>query len=281
MSVKAIDRAWDSGAGGNDLLVLLALADHAGGHTDAYADAYPSVKTIAEKTRVSPRTVQRCLRSLEDAGHILKTGEHHWGRGKFTTIYRVTTPDDATGRQPDGGDKTDVDGATPVSPKPSNEPAQERKKDARASAPEDEFPEDLPEHLQTIALAVGRLLKKTALQRGQRKPVTRAAVGHALLTFPDHDHVKVAREVEHWLLHGRGVRKPCADIVTRYRKFLDNSDPAAGPPLPAGVTPMHGPRPGGGGRRLSNAEQVDANIAALEAAEARLSAEASDTFGIA
>jgi hypothetical protein len=47
-------------------------------------------------------------------------------------------------------------------------------------------------------------------------------------------------EVEAWLLHGRGATKQCKDIVSRYRNFLANSDPMAGPPLPVGVTPLHG-----------------------------------------
>jgi hypothetical protein len=78
--------------------------------------------------------------------------------------------------------------------------------------------------------------------RGQKREVTRAAVGHAVLTFPDRDHVKVARDVEAWLLHGRGASKPCADIVGRFRRFLESSEPMAGPPLAPGVTPMHGRR---------------------------------------
>lgn len=59
---------WDnSPAEGTELLLLLALADHA---SDDGADAWPSVATLARKCRVHPRTVQRLLRKLDAAGLI-------------------------------------------------------------------------------------------------------------------------------------------------------------------------------------------------------------------
>lgn len=144
-------------------------------------------------------------------------------------------------RDPDGGSS-----ATRTQKKTQGEeqPSADASGHAHVRQSDDAFPEDLPESLHETAIAVGKLLKRTALTRGQRKAVTRAAVGHAVLTFDDRPHLQVAREVEAWLLHGRGARKPCADIVARYRNFLANSEPAAGPPLPAGVTPLHGRRGG-------------------------------------
>ena len=73
MSVEATTRAWKSSASGNDLLVLLALADVAGGHDDPFDYAYPAVGTLEKMTRLSRRTVQRCLRSLCEAGEIAIT----------------------------------------------------------------------------------------------------------------------------------------------------------------------------------------------------------------
>jgi len=165
---------------------------------------------------------------------------------------------------PRGGGTSATRGVAPVPPEPSIEPSRNRPADSRnARAHEsnpDAFPDDLPTELHDAALEAGQILKRTALQRGQKRPVTRAAVGHAVLTFPDRDHVKVARDVEFWLLHGKGARKPCNDIVARYRHFLETSDPAAGPPLPAGVTPIFG---GGGGQRMSNVDRVDWQIRML------------------
>jgi len=58
---------WDqSGPKGNGKLVLLALADFA----NKGGVAWPSILTLARKTGLSPRQVQRLLRKLEVAGDI-------------------------------------------------------------------------------------------------------------------------------------------------------------------------------------------------------------------
>lgn len=63
-------------------LVLLALADCA--HDDG-SKAFPTVKTIAGKSRMSERQVQENLRKLEASGAIVKTGVTRAG----VNIYRV------------------------------------------------------------------------------------------------------------------------------------------------------------------------------------------------
>lgn len=107
--------------GGSQLLVLLALADNA---DDDRRYAWPSVTTLARKTRLSERSVQRALRDLEDAQIIatVKPG----GRteeGNRATVYRV----EEVGRQidtpPVGGDTHDTPGVTSVTPQPSVEPS--------------------------------------------------------------------------------------------------------------------------------------------------------------
>jgi pyocin large subunit-like protein len=80
-----------------DRLVLIVLADHADGDG---GNAYPSVQTVADEAKVSPRTVQRSLRVLESEGHILKRGVTRKG----ATIWRVLTQI--------GDDKRQFDGAT-------------------------------------------------------------------------------------------------------------------------------------------------------------------------
>ena len=137
MSHHATTRAWESGAKGNDMLVLLALADFAGGHDDPYDYAYPSVPTLAKKTGLSPRTVQRCLRSLEDAKVIKRTGEHTWKPGKVTTQYCLTGAK-TTGRQPDTPDSDDTTGATQCHPTLSNDnPAHDGPNGPSSSKPDD------------------------------------------------------------------------------------------------------------------------------------------------
>jgi hypothetical protein len=63
-------------------LVLLALADHA--HDDGRC-AWPSVQTIARKTRMSRRGVQKALRELEKEGRIVRDG---WS-SKRTVCWRI------------------------------------------------------------------------------------------------------------------------------------------------------------------------------------------------
>lgn len=59
---------WESSrAEGMDRLVLLAIADNA---NDQGANAWPSVATIAGKAKVSERTVQRCVKSLQLLGEL-------------------------------------------------------------------------------------------------------------------------------------------------------------------------------------------------------------------
>lgn len=66
---------WENAkASGTDLLVLLAIADNA---NDDGTDAWPSEATLADKTRVSTRTVRRCIRTLEADGAVVV--EQHKG----------------------------------------------------------------------------------------------------------------------------------------------------------------------------------------------------------
>ena len=60
---------WEhSNAGGNDRLVLLAIADSA---DQDGSNAWPAVSTIARKCRVSERTVQRSIRTLVELGELV------------------------------------------------------------------------------------------------------------------------------------------------------------------------------------------------------------------
>lgn len=69
MSIKVMTWVWDhSPAAGTDLLMLLAIADQA---NDDGRDAWPSIKTLAQRTRLDQRTVRRVLKRLVDAGHLV------------------------------------------------------------------------------------------------------------------------------------------------------------------------------------------------------------------
>ena len=120
MSIQVMSWVWEnSPAKGSGLLLLLALADHA--HDDG-CGAWPSVKTLAFKTRLSERNVQYLLRELAANGliHIEpKAGPNG------ANVYTVNcgganfAPGEVgfTGVQPSAG------GVNIIAPEPSLEPS--------------------------------------------------------------------------------------------------------------------------------------------------------------
>ena len=99
MSIRVMSWVWEhSAAEGIELLVLLAIADHA---SDDGSDAWPSVETLAKKTRVSPRTVQRAVRSLEARGELsVKIGGGRGGSNGYTVNLSPRQSDTVSGRNP-------------------------------------------------------------------------------------------------------------------------------------------------------------------------------------
>lgn len=84
MSVSIMADVWKySQAEGNARLVLLAIADRANDD----GECWPGQKNLAEKCRVSERTVKRCVKELGELGELVVTR-----RGKNrTNVYRVVT----------------------------------------------------------------------------------------------------------------------------------------------------------------------------------------------
>lgn len=97
---------WEhSSANGNDLLVMLCLADHASAETYL---TYPGIERLATLTRIHARTVQRVLKRLCDAGELAVYREGGRVKGQNRpTVYRIlvgkkqgwqsATPNDETG----------------------------------------------------------------------------------------------------------------------------------------------------------------------------------------
>ncbi len=114
MSVRASAIVWEeSQQKGSALLLLLALADYA--HDDG-TNAFPSVPTLAKKTRLGRRNIQLLLRKLEEAGEVAPMGLVASG----TVVYRLILPGFSTGgvkftspKQP-GGAKITRGGETPI-----------------------------------------------------------------------------------------------------------------------------------------------------------------------
>ncbi len=69
MSIRVMSKVWSTSAHkGSALLLLLAIADFA--HDDG-TGAWPSIATLADKVRMSPRQVTRLLHRLEASGELV------------------------------------------------------------------------------------------------------------------------------------------------------------------------------------------------------------------
>ncbi len=86
MSVKTLADAWDNSVHkGSELLVLVAIAENSNDDTDS---TYLSIEFIAWKTRLSRRSVQRIISTLEKSGELLI--QRNRGRNG-TNVYRINT----------------------------------------------------------------------------------------------------------------------------------------------------------------------------------------------
>ena len=78
MSIRVMTKVWDtSEQKGSTLLLLLALADHAA--DDGFC--WPGYEHLAQKIRMSTRSVSRLIETLEEDGDLFvirKKGEHNW-----------------------------------------------------------------------------------------------------------------------------------------------------------------------------------------------------------
>lgn len=102
----------------------------------------------------------------------------------------------------------------------------EDKTEHKKKANPQDLPPDFPADLVVTVDSTLPVLQSIADARGA-KPVTRLALAKVIEQYPRHAHLKVARSLDHWLLHGGGEKKPCKDVVARYRNFLDREEPVA------------------------------------------------------
>lgn len=71
--------------------VLICLADYA----DENGVAWPSIPTLAAEVQASERTIQRCIRSLEEAGLLTRSERHRKDGGDTSNAYNLAmTPGD-------------------------------------------------------------------------------------------------------------------------------------------------------------------------------------------
>ena len=107
-------------------LILIGLADHAAADGTG---AWPSVETLAEYARCSPRSVHRKLRALEESV-VISRGEQaivqHLRSDRRPTVWNLNlgvtqshpVPTDGVTGQAERGDRTGTHGVTPVADKP-------------------------------------------------------------------------------------------------------------------------------------------------------------------
>lgn len=81
MAIEFMTAAMDSKLPAIPRYVLLIMANYS--NKEGYA-VYPSVATIAAKTGLSERTVQRCIRELEAAGILTKEGTTRAGCNDYS-----------------------------------------------------------------------------------------------------------------------------------------------------------------------------------------------------
>lgn len=87
MSIKLMNMVFDRyPVGGGEMLVALKLADYA---DDSGEHIFPSVQTIAEKTRQSARAVQYQIRRMQKSGWLSLVANAGGGRGRARE-YRIS-----------------------------------------------------------------------------------------------------------------------------------------------------------------------------------------------
>ena len=204
MSVKISSWVWEhSEAKGNELLILLALADQA----DDAGVCWPSVASLAAKTRLSERTIQTYLRALEDAG-ILSI-EERLGTSNRYTIHSLhprssRTPADSAPVQPvaPGGATARTPGVQTAAPYTSlnhQEPSLPSL-DAR-EAVELEVPDDASESLEHLFDRFWKLYPRRTAKADAVKAYPRAlkvhggSVGHAAASIEN----AIRAHAAHWV----------------------------------------------------------------------------------
>lgn len=91
-----MSRVWPLQMGHADKLVLLALADNANDD----GECWPSVSVICEKTCLSDRAVQHCVRRLTEAGHV--SVSRRYKKSNIFRIHPVFYPERPSGEAPSG-----------------------------------------------------------------------------------------------------------------------------------------------------------------------------------
>jgi helix-turn-helix protein len=132
MSIKVATQVWNgSQHKSGDLLVLLALADHA----DDQGKAWPGIPLLARKARLSERHTRRCLNRLMSSCEVeILPNAAPSGRNLYHIRLDRLTPDNLSARTPASYDVTPVSNNTDTADRaaaptyieePSTEPSEQ------------------------------------------------------------------------------------------------------------------------------------------------------------
>lgn len=102
MSFKVTNWAWSRSESRNGArLVMLALADRA----DDDGFAWPSIEDLCERTKLSPRAVQKAITNLVELGELkVESGGGRRVRNRYTIVPKPRTSDGVTGEYPGSSD---------------------------------------------------------------------------------------------------------------------------------------------------------------------------------
>lgn len=89
MSIKVMTLVWaNAKVSGSELLILLAMADFS---NDEGGDIFPSMQTLAAKSRLSEPQARRVVKNLVAAGYIEIVEQGGWdGKRNRSNAYRIS-----------------------------------------------------------------------------------------------------------------------------------------------------------------------------------------------
>lgn len=81
----AVPRAWLLHLTSDEMKVAIAI----GAHADRDGQAYPSVRTLARETNLSPNTIRKCLAGLEGKGVLTMTARRRENGAHTSYLYEI------------------------------------------------------------------------------------------------------------------------------------------------------------------------------------------------
>ena len=226
MSIKIMTQVWETAdSKGSELLLLLALADSA----NDQGVCWPSLPTLAKKTRMSRRYVIGLINSLVEKGWVKRidtSGEKY----KNSTVYRITPVNPAAPLPEIGGEA----GSTPEV-NPSSPPSE-----AGSTPPVNPAaPNPLVNHQKTInepSAAVVNIFKLYENTVGMLTPMMADELRQAEKDYPaewlpeaflkaEKANVRkwtyIRAILENWKTDGRGAPQHKAAKVTKFEPILE------------------------------------------------------------